>query len=85
LQVQCPRLIVRRYADDPATLLAPDQHHSYDFAPISTFRIRVEQAQIRDEVLLVVSGQYGMGGRGIGDIGTRRRLLPEVRLGLSRS
>ena len=27
------------------------QHHSCDFAPISTFRIRVEQAQIRDDML----------------------------------
>jgi hypothetical protein len=26
-------------------------------------------------VLLVISGQYGIGGRGIGDIGIRRRLL----------
>ena len=45
------------------------QHHSCDFAPVSTFRIRVEQAQIRDGVLLVVGGQYGIGGRGIGGIG----------------
>jgi hypothetical protein len=51
------------------------QHHSCDFAPISTFRIRVEQAQIRDDVLLVVNGQYGIGGRGIGDIKIKRRLL----------
>jgi hypothetical protein len=33
------------------------QHHSCDFAPVSTLRIRVEQAQIRDDVLLVVNGQ----------------------------
>jgi hypothetical protein len=26
-------------------------------------------------VLLVVNGQYGIGGRGIGDIGIKRRLL----------
>jgi hypothetical protein len=45
------------------------QHHSCDFAPISTFRIRVEQAQMRDEVLLVVRGQYGIGEHGIGDMG----------------
>ena len=30
------------------------QHYSCDFAPISTNRIRVQQAQIRDDVLLVV-------------------------------
>jgi hypothetical protein len=29
------------------------QHHSCDFAPVSTLRIRVEQAQIRDDVLFV--------------------------------
>ena len=29
------------------------QHHSCDIAPVSTFRIRVEQAQIRDDVLFV--------------------------------
>jgi hypothetical protein len=38
------------------------QHYSCDFAPISTFRIRVGQAQIRDEVLLVVNGQRGIEG-----------------------
>ncbi len=38
------------------------QHYSCDFAPVSTNRIRVEQAQIRDDVLLVVNGQYGMEG-----------------------
>jgi hypothetical protein len=51
------------------------QNHSCDFTPVSTLRIRVEQAQIRDHVLLVVSGQNGIGGRGIGDIGIKRRLL----------
>jgi hypothetical protein len=48
------------------------QHHSCDFAPVRTFRICVEQAQIRDEVLLVVRGQHGIGGRNIGDIGIKR-------------
>jgi hypothetical protein len=51
------------------------QHYSCDVAPVGTFRIRVEQAQIRDHVLLVVNGQYGIGGRGIGDMGIKRRLL----------
>jgi polysaccharide pyruvyl transferase WcaK-like protein len=37
--------------------------------------IRAEQAQIRDEMLLVINGQHGIGGRGIGDIGIKRRLL----------
>jgi hypothetical protein len=29
------------------------QHYPCDFAPVSTLRIRVEQAQIRDDVLFV--------------------------------
>jgi hypothetical protein len=57
------------------------QHHSCDVAPVSTVRIRVEQAQIRDNVLLVVDGQYGIGGRGICDLGIKQRLLH----GLSRN
>ena len=48
------------------------QHYSCYFAPVSPLRIRVEQAQICDHVLLVVSGQYGIGGRGFGDIGIKR-------------
>ncbi len=43
------------------------QHYSCDFAPVSTYRIRVEQAQIRDDVLFVVDGQYGIGGCSIGE------------------
>src|SRR5882672_2504055 len=57
------------------------QHYSCDVAPVSNNRIRVEEAQIGDDVLLVVNGQYGIGGRGIGDIGIKRRLLH----GLSRN
>ena len=51
------------------------QHYPCDYAPVSTFRIRVEQAQIRDEGFLIVNGQSGIGGRGIYDIGIKRRLL----------
>jgi hypothetical protein len=51
------------------------QYYSRDFAPVSTLRIRVEQAHIADDVLLVVNGQYGIGRRGIGDVGIERRLL----------
>jgi hypothetical protein len=50
-------------------------NRSCDFTPVSTNRIRVEQAQICDDVLFVVNGQYGIGGRGIGDIEIKRRLL----------
>jgi hypothetical protein len=51
------------------------QHHSCDFAPVATFRMRVEQAQLCDQVLLVVNGQHGIGGRYISDIGIKRRRL----------
>jgi hypothetical protein len=51
------------------------EHYPCDFAPVSSFCIRVEQAQIRDDVLLVVDRQYGIGGSSIGDIGIERRLL----------
>ena len=54
------------------------KHDACDFAPVSTLRIRVEQAQIRNEVLLVVDGQDGIGGRGIGDIGIKWRRLHGV-------
>jgi hypothetical protein len=37
------------------------EHYPCDFAPVSTLRIRVEQAQIRDDVLFVVDSQYGIG------------------------
>ena len=37
--------------------------------------MRVEQAQIRDEVHVVVRGQHSTEGRGIGDIGIKRRRL----------
>jgi hypothetical protein len=45
------------------------EHYPGDFAPVSSFRVRVEQTQIRDEVLFVVDDQYGIGGRGIGESG----------------
>jgi len=39
------------------------QHHPCDFTPVSTFHIRIEQAQIRDEMFFVVSRQHRTGGR----------------------
>jgi hypothetical protein len=54
------------------------QHYSCDFAPISAIQIRIEQAQILDEMFLVVSGKYGIGGRGISDIGLKRCRLHGV-------
>jgi hypothetical protein len=57
------------------------RHYSCHFPPVSPLRIRVEQAQMRDKMFLVVNGQYRIGERGIGDIGIKRRLLH----GLSRN
>ncbi|KRR04423.1 hypothetical protein CQ12_38770 [Bradyrhizobium jicamae] len=51
------------------------ENYSRNFAPVSSFRIRVERPQIRDDMLFVVDGQYWIGGRGIGDIGIERRVL----------
>ena len=51
------------------------QHDACDVAPVGILRIRVEQAQICDDVFLVVNGQRGIRWRGIGDIGIKRRLL----------
>jgi hypothetical protein len=34
------------------------QHYSGNFTPVSNLHVRVEQAQIRDEVLLVVHSQH---------------------------
>ena len=50
------------------------QHNACDFTPVSTFRVGVEQTEIGDNVLLVVDGQNGIGGRGVGDVGIERRL-----------
>jgi hypothetical protein len=49
------------------------QYYSRDFTPVRTFRVRVEQSQIGDEVFPVVGGQHGLGGRGIGNIWIKRR------------
>jgi len=50
---------------DPITFMfrIKMQHDSCDFAPVRTFRMRVEQAQIRHEMLVIVRGQHGAGGR----------------------
>jgi hypothetical protein len=34
------------------------EHYSCDIAPVSTIDLCVEQAQIRDEVFLIVDGQH---------------------------
>jgi hypothetical protein len=52
------------------------EHYPGDFAPVRTFRIRVKQAQIRDDVLLVISDQNGIGGRDIRNVGIERRRSP---------
>jgi hypothetical protein len=44
------------------------QHDPRDLAPVSTFRVSIEHAHVGDCMLLVVSGERGIGGREIGDI-----------------
>jgi hypothetical protein len=51
------------------------QHYSCDVTSVRTVRARVEQSQIRDDVILVVSGQHGIGGRTIGDVWIKRPRL----------
>jgi hypothetical protein len=48
----------------------PDQDRVLFVRPhaIRTYRVRIEHAQIRDDVFLVVNSQQRIGGRGIGDI-----------------
>lgn len=58
MAVECPSSAIRV---SPRIKL---EHYPRDFAPVSPFRIRVEQAQICDEVLLIVDRQYRIGGGG---------------------
>jgi hypothetical protein len=51
------------------------QYYSCNITPIGTVRFSVEQPQVRDKVLMVVGGQYGTGGRDVGDIGIERGFL----------
>jgi len=51
------------------------QHYSCNVTPVCTLCVRVEHAQIRDDVFLVVNGQRRTGRRGVGDIWIKRRLL----------
>jgi len=46
------------------------QNNACDFTPVRTFRVRVEQAKIGDDVLLVVNGQRGIRGRGTATSGS---------------
>ena len=38
------------------------QHDAGDFAPISAYGVRVQQAQISDDVFLIVNCQFRVGG-----------------------
>jgi hypothetical protein len=38
------------------------QDYAGNFTPVGAFCVGVEQTQIRDEVFLVIGGQYGTGG-----------------------
>jgi hypothetical protein len=48
------------------------QHYSCNVTPVRTLCVRVEHAQIRDDVFLVINGQQGIRRRGIGDIWIKR-------------
>jgi hypothetical protein len=48
------------------------QDNPSDFTPVRTFRVRVKQAKLGDEVFFVVSGQHEVGRSRIGDIGIKR-------------
>jgi hypothetical protein len=45
-----------------------------DFRPVRTLRVGIEQAQISDEMFVVVTGQIARGGGLISDGGIERRL-----------
>jgi hypothetical protein len=49
------------------------QDYAGNFTPVGAFCVGVEQTQIRDEVFLVIGGQYGTGGCGIDNIWIKRR------------
>ena len=51
------------------------EHYSCNFSSVRTLCVRVEHAQTRDGVFLVVDGQNGIGGRGVGDIWIKWRLF----------
>lgn len=36
------------------------EHDPRDPFPVRTIRVRIEQAQVRDEMLLVIGGQFGI-------------------------
>jgi hypothetical protein len=62
------------------------QHYSGNFTLVRTLYVPIEQAQIRDDVFLVVDGQNGIGWCGVGDIWIKRRLFRRrSREGYSRS
>ena len=47
------------------------QHDARDFLPVGTFRMGIEHPHVSDHVFMVIGGQHGIGGRGIGDIWNR--------------
>jgi hypothetical protein len=60
------------------------QHDPRHFAPVSTFRIRVEQTQIGDDVFLIVNGQLRIRGCTVGDIGIKGWLVNRRGVSLGR-
>ena len=50
------------------------KHDPCDLFPIRTFRVRIEQAQVSDEMLLIVGGQSGICRGHVGYFEIKRRI-----------
>ena len=57
------------------TLRIDVQNDPRDFVPRGAFRVRVEQTQIGDDVLFVITRQHRVGGGRVGDIGIKGGFL----------
>jgi hypothetical protein len=51
------------------------QHDPRDFAPVGTFRIRIEHVHVGDGTLFIVGGERGIGNRRRLDRGAARGVL----------
>src|ERR1700744_2035853 len=54
------------------------QHDSRHLAPVCSLLIRIEHAQIRDNMLLVVNREHGIRRRGVGNVWISMRLLHKL-------
>jgi len=51
------------------------QDDARDLAPVGALGVSVQQAQISDDVFLIVNGQFRVGGGCVGNVRIKRRLL----------